>query len=70
MVFNFIFFTAFFIAFLLPNHYYPWGSFYLEFSAFFALFSALLKVFVNFYSVGIPRFLILFFLFRYFPYCK
>lgn len=33
------------ISFLLPNHYYPWGSFYLEFSAFFFVV-CLLSVFI------------------------
>jgi len=67
MVFNFIFFIAFFIAFLLPNHYYPWGSFYLEFSAFAALFSILLKDFSNLNSVSVPRFFILLFFISLLP---
>jgi len=61
VVFNLFFFIAFFIAFLLPNHYYPWGSFYLEFSAFVALFSVLLKISSKYDSVNVPRVLILLF---------
>src|SRR5690554_5237797 len=44
MVFGFLFFLALSIAFLLPNHYYPWGSFYLEFSAFVSLFLSLFNL--------------------------
>jgi O-antigen ligase len=61
MIFNLFFFMAFFIAFLLPNHYYPWGSFYLEFSAFVALFSVLLKISSKYDSVNVPRVLTLLF---------
>ncbi|EBA01122.1 PglL family O-oligosaccharyltransferase [Marinobacter sp. ELB17] len=61
MVLNLFFFMTFFIAFLLPNHYYPWGSFYLEFAAFIALFSALLKVASRSGSVVVPRISIMFF---------
>lgn len=41
MIFKFLFFISLGVAFLLPNHYYPWGSFYLEFAAFLALFFSL-----------------------------
>ncbi len=67
VVLNFIFFMAFFIAFLLPNHYYPWGSFYLEFSAFVALFAVLLKILSKFEFVGVPRVLVLLFFISFLP---
>jgi O-antigen ligase len=67
VVYNFIFFIAFFIAFLLPNHYYPWGSFYLEFAAFFALFPVLINIFVKRKFVNLNYLLIFLFLISFLP---
>jgi O-antigen ligase len=58
---------AIFIAFLLPNHYYPWGSFYLEFSAFFALFSVLVYILSKFEPVRVPRVFVIIFFVSFFP---
>lgn len=51
MLLKFIFFASLSIAFLLPNHYYPWGSFYLEFAAFLALFFSLCELLIKKKSV-------------------
>lgn len=60
MVFYILFFSAFLLAFLLPNHYYPWGSFYLEFSAFLALFFAAFHVSIKNIKIFLPNILMVF----------
>ncbi len=52
---------AFGLAFLIPNHYYPWGAFYLEFSAFLALFMMFLHVTVFRFSITVPVIFLFFF---------
>lgn len=55
MVLGFLFLLSFIVAFILPNHYYPWGSYYLEFSAFCALFFAQIQILIKCKSIVIPR---------------
>lgn len=67
MIFPLFFFGAFVIAFLLPNHYYPWGSFYLEFSAFIALFVAISTIALKKSAIKAPLVFLLFALFSLIP---
>ncbi|MBZ0333191.1 hypothetical protein [Marinobacter sp. AL4B] len=67
MIYSVLFFFFFGVAFLLPNHYYPWGSFYLEFSAFLALLVALLERVRNIKSISVPYVFFVFLLFSLIP---
>lgn len=61
MIFPLLFLGAFAISFLLPLHYYPWASFYLEFSAFLALFIAAAGLALCRGSLRAPRVYLVFF---------
>lgn len=61
MVFPLLFMCAFATSFLLPTHYYPWPSFYLEFSAFLALFIAATPLVLRLGSFHSPRIFLVFF---------
>jgi len=61
MIFPVFVYISLCVAFLLPNHYYPWGSFYLEFAAFIALFLSLIDLLIKKMTVR-PRIPVLFFL--------
>lgn len=61
MIFPLLFLSAFAISFLLPLHYYPWASFYLEFSAFLALFIAAARLILRRGSFLAPRVYLVFF---------
>lgn len=61
MIFPLLFLSALGISFLLPLHYYPWASFYLEFSAFLALFIAAAGLIQRRGSFLVPKVYLLFF---------
>lgn len=67
MILPLLFFGAFIISFLLPNHYYPWGSYYLEFSAFVALFVAIAAILVKKKPATVPFFYLAFLFFAFIP---
>ena len=59
MIFYLSFSLLFFFSFLLPNHYSPWMSFYLEFSAFSSLFIFSLYIAFLGFALRLNKFFIL-----------